>query len=290
MAYIDKTEVNKDQYLQIRQFWIDTREQQIKDLGRVQWLYPFDEFNNDIDFDNINESITNELLETKKDVESFTEPNSIRTLWNTGTAFDIWLVKNCPFDFIQNRLKEQYGDDWFVFKYKDELKFDYKEGNCFFISIEYQESTIYFFREKGEDIEPDHVLIHEKIIVYGTTYIFELIDAAIKKVGNRRGISTSKPGMRIVVNYYGITLLFENGKIKIGDDFIDEIRIGEGEIKLPEIKHSYLISDAEQYKDEEIFMSRQNDCFDITMYENYDRKHFKRYIHLLPDYINKFIK
>ena len=35
-----------------------------------------------------------------------------RVLWNTPTYFDIWLIRNCPFDFIQNRLKEQYGGGW----------------------------------------------------------------------------------------------------------------------------------------------------------------------------------
>lgn len=33
-------------------------------------------------------------------------------LWNTPIYFDIWLIRNCPFDFIQNRLKEQYGGGW----------------------------------------------------------------------------------------------------------------------------------------------------------------------------------
>ena len=35
-----------------------------------------------------------------------------RVLWNTPTYFDIWLIRNCPFDFIQERLKEQYGGSW----------------------------------------------------------------------------------------------------------------------------------------------------------------------------------
>lgn len=33
-------------------------------------------------------------------------------LWNTPTYVDIWLIRNCPFDFIQDRLKEQYGGGW----------------------------------------------------------------------------------------------------------------------------------------------------------------------------------
>ena len=37
-------------------------------------------------------------------------------LWNTPTYFDIWLIRNCPIDFIQDRLKQQYASDY------DEIK------------------------------------------------------------------------------------------------------------------------------------------------------------------------
>lgn len=33
-------------------------------------------------------------------------------LWNTPIYVDIWLIRNCPFEFIQNRLKEQYEGGW----------------------------------------------------------------------------------------------------------------------------------------------------------------------------------
>lgn len=33
-------------------------------------------------------------------------------LWNTPVYVDIFLIRNCPFDFIQDRLKEQYGGGW----------------------------------------------------------------------------------------------------------------------------------------------------------------------------------
>lgn len=33
-------------------------------------------------------------------------------LWNLGHAEDVWLIKNCPFDFVQDRLREQYGSGW----------------------------------------------------------------------------------------------------------------------------------------------------------------------------------
>ena len=33
-------------------------------------------------------------------------------MWNTPEYFDIWLIRNCPIEFIQNRLKEQYASDY----------------------------------------------------------------------------------------------------------------------------------------------------------------------------------
>lgn len=33
-------------------------------------------------------------------------------LWNTPTYVDVFLIRNCPFDFIQERLREQYGGGW----------------------------------------------------------------------------------------------------------------------------------------------------------------------------------
>lgn len=33
-------------------------------------------------------------------------------LWNTSTLVDVWLIRNCPFEEIQDRLKEQYGGGW----------------------------------------------------------------------------------------------------------------------------------------------------------------------------------
>lgn len=33
-------------------------------------------------------------------------------VWNTPTYLDIWLIRHCPLEFIQERLKEQYGGGW----------------------------------------------------------------------------------------------------------------------------------------------------------------------------------
>ena len=37
-------------------------------------------------------------------------------LWNTPVFMDVWLIRYCPLDIIQNRLKEQYGDSYEVIK------------------------------------------------------------------------------------------------------------------------------------------------------------------------------
>ena len=33
-------------------------------------------------------------------------------IWNTPLYLDIYLIRYCPLDFIQDRLKEQYGEGW----------------------------------------------------------------------------------------------------------------------------------------------------------------------------------
>jgi hypothetical protein len=42
---------------------------------------------------------------------------------NTPLYADIWLIKNCPIDFVSKRLKEQYGDEYYAIK-KGVSKYD----------------------------------------------------------------------------------------------------------------------------------------------------------------------
>ena len=48
---------------------------------------------------------------TEDDFNQLAE-NGELVLWNTPFYMDQWLIQNCPIDFIQKRLKEQYGDDY----------------------------------------------------------------------------------------------------------------------------------------------------------------------------------
>lgn len=76
-----------------------------------------------------NEEHTKQCKELYGEDWTFNVENYVEIpIWNTPTYFDIWLIRNCPFDFIQDRLKSQYGAGWSktAFKNKeDESRYDY---------------------------------------------------------------------------------------------------------------------------------------------------------------------
>lgn len=56
------------------------------------------------------------LNELKEDDFNNLSENREFVLWNTPWYMDKWLIRNCPIEFIQKRLKEQYGDDYDAIK------------------------------------------------------------------------------------------------------------------------------------------------------------------------------
>lgn len=86
MAGIDKTWVTGEQYKLVR-----------------RWAYEYGEFT--IPYINFKEKVSNYINEYDEIPEKV-------MLWNTPGYFDVFLRNNCPFDFIQKRLKEQYGDSY----------------------------------------------------------------------------------------------------------------------------------------------------------------------------------
>ena len=86
MAGLDKTWVTREQYKLIR-----------------RWAYEYGEFT--IPYINYKEKVSNYINE-------YDEIPEKAMLWNTPGYFDVFLRHNCPFDFIQKRLKEQYGDSY----------------------------------------------------------------------------------------------------------------------------------------------------------------------------------
>lgn len=276
MASIDKTYVSKEEYIQARQFWIDTYDKQIKELGGTQYLYSFG--NNTYP-----DSPTPEFLkENTKDIDTFVDDS---VLWNTGSVFDMWLAKNCNLDFIQSTLKYQYGEDWIGFKFKEQLDFTDKP---ILVSIHSKNNDISldFFRTKGDDLKENEVYFHDKIIFYGSTFILEVIHNAF------RTLSGYVKELEVVFDYYGVEIVCKDGKFYHYKDDNVEINLGyirKEEFILPEIKHSYSLEEAKNYKDDEIFISRHNQAYNIDMYKDFSRDKIKRYLRDLPEYIYEII-
>ena len=53
-----------------------------------------------------------------QDWEPDKEGKGEMVLWNTPIFFDIWLIRHCPLDFIQERLKQQYASCYIELKEK----------------------------------------------------------------------------------------------------------------------------------------------------------------------------
>ena len=48
-------------------------------------------------------------------------------LWNTPYYVDVWLIRNCPFEFVQEELKEQYSGGWSKMAFTDHNEDDMYE-------------------------------------------------------------------------------------------------------------------------------------------------------------------
>lgn len=313
MAAIDKTYVNKKQYLQVREWWIKTRKKQKREIGHEIWLYPFSVLEIYDTAENGYKLLETLPLSSNKDIEWFSDDdNDYRALWNTSTKVDVWLSLNCPFDFIQDTLKEQYGEDWFIFKHKDQIDFE-PHVRIWAITqkSDNNDCCLYFFKDikdaDGKILENEYI---KKAIVYGTTYIFERIELAKQAIKGDSDISNSHTGMEVFFEYYGCPIYYKGGKFFIKDTDVEVTDESEGynkmsfssnpfgyiqdsEFKLPNFKHSYNANECLKYDDEAIFMSHKNDCFDISQYQNNkeDKKEaINRWITFLPEYLGKMIK
>lgn len=131
MAAIDKTYLKRwEDYTSLRS-WLQSIGKVTDDFDNV--FRPIDFFWNEWTEDKFNECIQRELkrveesyskggykwyldegLMTQEEYDNFIPFDHVSgiPIWNTPRFFDVWLIRNCPFDFIQNRLKEQYGGGW----------------------------------------------------------------------------------------------------------------------------------------------------------------------------------
>lgn len=100
MAGIDKTWVTREQYKLVR-----------------KWAYEYGEFT--IPHINFKDKVSNYINEYDEIPEKV-------VLWDTPGYFDVFLRHNCPFDFIQKRLKEQYGNSYDSLSYGKPFIKNYK--------------------------------------------------------------------------------------------------------------------------------------------------------------------
>lgn len=127
MASIDKTYLYRwEDYVKLRD-WCKSVGTIVDDYGNtltpLNWLWENDE-------DNFNEVITRQIKNceeryqrgeckylvdegyiTQEEYDNWDVMKHIWGIpvWNTSTELDVWLIRNCPLDFIQERLREQYG-------------------------------------------------------------------------------------------------------------------------------------------------------------------------------------
>ena len=110
MAAIDKTYVNNWKDLKAIQDWAKTA-YAVDGLGNKYNVY---EWCNDMTENEFNESIKYQYDRWKAQGLKLEEYDGCAevVVWNTPTWLDVWLIKNCPLEVIQNRLKQQYGNSY----------------------------------------------------------------------------------------------------------------------------------------------------------------------------------
>lgn len=124
MAAIDKTYISSvEQYIEIRD-WCLNQPIQYDSLGNTWHISDFLPYNCTYD-DNFN--IIEEHIYTEEEIKNLlnikrksTQKHKTKEdyninqveipLWNTPLYVDIYLIRNCPIEFIQDRLKIQYSD------------------------------------------------------------------------------------------------------------------------------------------------------------------------------------
>jgi hypothetical protein len=275
MAAIDKTYVNYEEYLKIRQFWIDTAEEQKKIFGRLQWLYPFQYIPGDTKeiYKRVLAGEITEELEAYKGKENF-------PVWNTSTMFDIWLIKRCNIPVVQNRLKSVYGENWWPFKYD----LDFTSPCCILRFDHISSSSIcYFFRKANET----KIELLENILVYGTTEFFRHYDNVYNILFGVR----NNEEYTIYFNIFGQAIEYKNGKYYIEEEEIKLGYLNTSGWALPSFIHSYDLIDADDFKYDEIILSTEKEFYDLMQFKNYKNLSVKGFcFRQLPKYIYNLIK
>jgi hypothetical protein len=265
MAGIDKTYVSWEQYKRIKEFFTpEMKEKQKKDLrfyfGYASWK--------ESDF--------------KKNDDEL-------PVWNTPTIVDLWLAQNCKLDFIQERLHQQYGENWLGFNY--DLDFSQKG---FLVSAEMNIGENHSYFSPFKKISDTEIQTFDKILVYGTTFFYSFFYTAMSIIAGKYYNVKEGNNIKVEFELFGLYFIYKEGKYYINDKevgycyFSDYLR--KDFFEEYKIKHSYRKRDFIKYEPEQIMFSFDDECYSPDMYKGFEKEHYKRYFFFLPRYIRDFIK
>lgn len=265
MAGIDKTYVTWEQYKQVKEFF--TKEMKAKQKQDLGYYFGYADL-------------------CKKYFKDSELP-----IWNTGSLEDLWLAQNCKLSFIQERLHQQYPDNWIGWK-----EIDFSEKG-FLISAKYKESYIAPYKELEEE---NMIETFDELLVYGTTFAHKFlynVMAIIRKEWYHISLRDSYK-FEVEFELFGLYIkaisTLDEVKYFIGDE---EVYIGyfpkndfykdkfDKFFQQITIKHSYNKKDFLKYAPEQIVMSNENECFNVDMYKDFSKDNYKIYFSFLPDYI-----
>lgn len=292
MARIDKTYCNKKQYLDVIRFWLNTKDEQISIFGSPIWMYIFNHSanNSEIVTSDIDEEYINNCLGY---FDSDDKQYSDYCVWNTSSMFDLWLSVRCELDFVQDRLHEQYPDDWLGFNqyFKDNVDFTEK---CRIYEIlkddDDDKCNLYFYKNTEEEGVIETI---DEILAYGDTNILKVIHTAKRQLN---GFTT---GENYTIHYsiFGVIIQMENLIEKVKDENDIEYVISTGYMPissdlwdLPSVKLSFDLNDFDNYDKEDIYISMENNVYPLTDYKNYETLNKNRFVLQLPVYISEYIK
>ncbi len=211
-------------------------------------------------------------------------------VWNTQSIVDIWLAKNCKLPFIQERLHEQYSENWIG--WIDDLNFSEKG---FLITAETEKSNISPFLSSKDD---NSIEFYEDLLIYGTTYAHKFLHQVLEGVIRGESYKIKEDDLYVNFEIFGLSIQYKNKTYYIGEKEVtylyspkpDFLFSGEKDDFYKyfidyQIKHSFTKNDFNNYQAPQIIMSHEDECFNVDFYKDFDFKQMNRYFMLLPRYI-----
>ena len=260
MAYADKMHFTKSEYIEIKKLWLKTRKKQIKELGSEIYMYPFSSLEKYLVIDGVTDFDQYEYnydpSESHLDIEDFPDDNDTYTVFNVSTKVELWLLKNFKLDCIKREVENQLSSffyqeipEEFRFNFVDDLDFSIPDSLLFI--KDKKNVSLYFYK----NLEKPEIKTLDKMLIYGTTDIFDIMNDALKQIRNDYN---SKNKYNIGFTFCGLLLICDKKGIKYKNKYID-IPYLKPAFKLPKFKHSYNLNDAKKYKDDEIIISYAKD-------------------------------